>query len=297
MIRDEGEDRLADLVDAQLRYLQGRGPEPDLAGWVGRGRAEAVRILELVEVLADSLPSSPPIGEDPVAIELGLLETIERYVSVAPDHDLITVRVEEACSRFGGAVQCEPVAGDIGGVDAVLFCRSLVETVLVAVCDPREEPRTFADTFPVFRDRPDLTAVAFTSLDAARAAVVTYGESVGWLVPAEDWIEDRLLEWGPLEIVLGRHFDRSLPRWDEVNRLSADALDSLVVDTSGIVESELNGVTRLRPRLAHKRDAREFVIGIEKARFETWVDVVRSGRASGEDLTAEIVDLCRVVAS
>ena len=89
MIRDEGEDRLADLVDAQLRYLQGRGPEPDLASWVVHDRTEAVRILKLVEVLADSLPVSPPVEEDPVAIELGLVETKEKRASVTHTRDLI----------------------------------------------------------------------------------------------------------------------------------------------------------------------------------------------------------------
>ena len=104
------EDWIARIVDDQLRFLHGEGPEPDVSGLSDDDRTEVVELLQLMEALADSLPSSPPIEEDPVAIRLGLVPGGPR----SPDSseppqptDPIAVSTEELRYRFGGAVEVE----------------------------------------------------------------------------------------------------------------------------------------------------------------------------------------------
>ena len=62
------EDWAARLVDDQLRFVRGEGPEPDLSGLSDSDRSEMIEVLNLVDALVDSRPVSPPLEEDPVAI-------------------------------------------------------------------------------------------------------------------------------------------------------------------------------------------------------------------------------------
>ena len=43
------DDRLADLVDEQLRYLRGEGPPPDLTGLTDDEQAEVLEVLDVVD--------------------------------------------------------------------------------------------------------------------------------------------------------------------------------------------------------------------------------------------------------
>jgi dsDNA-binding SOS-regulon protein len=63
------------VVEAHLQYLRGVGGEPDLSDLSDPEREAVARMLDLVEALADSLPTSPPIDEDAVAVALGLNPT------------------------------------------------------------------------------------------------------------------------------------------------------------------------------------------------------------------------------
>ena len=296
-MREENEAFLGDLIDAQLRYLRGEGPEPDLANMGNRDRAEAQRLLDLVEALADSLPASPPMSEDPVAIQLGLVETTAAGVWPLRSTDPIMVSVQELSYRLGGAIHSE-VASDRVPDDSCggLICRSLAEDVFVVVVTDADEPLSSRHALPIFHDCPELSAVAFCSPDATRASVVTYSESVERLIPARDWEEPAALDWEPLGIALGRHFDRSIPRWEEVSRLPPDdSLEDLRVDISDVVDAQIHKVARLRPRLPHKRHARDFVVAIEKTQFGDWVDAIRTSQMSGEQLDDEITYLCQTV--
>lgn len=299
MTRDESENLLSDLIDSQLHYLRGEGPEPSLADLPSRHRAEAQRLLHLVEALADSLPASPPLSEDPVAIQLGLAEATEGDVWPLRNTDPIMVSVQELSHRLGGAIHSEVASGHIpddscGG----LICHSLGEVVFVVVVTDVDEPFSSRHALPIFHDHPELSGVAFCNPDATRASVVTYNESVERLIPARDWEGPTALVWEPLGIVLGRHFERSIPRWDEVNRLTlADSVDFLKIEITRAIEEKIDEAARSRPRLAHKRHARDFVVNVNKLKVQSWVDAVRGNRISGDQLAAEIADVCEAVTS
>jgi len=290
------DDRVADLVDEQLRYLRGEGPEPDLTGLTDDERAHVLELFDVVDALADSLPASPPIEEDPVAVRLGLADR-RRGLSPAPLSDPVVGSAEELAYRFGGAVEIEAApapVGEPGRWRPVLVCRSLVELALVVVYDAGAGTPTAADARALFHDNPRLSAVAFTTPDAAAAAVVVPGDSVDRLIPAEGWRTPAELTWGPLGLALGRHFDRSMPRWDEVTSLPpGDLLEDVAAEAGVIVAEQLRATTSTRPRLPHKRHARDFVSALDPGVFLGWVDAVRARRASGEELVSEVTELCR----
>jgi len=89
------DDRVADLVDEQLRYLRGEGPEPDLTGLTDDERAHVLELFDVVDALADSLPASPPIEEDPVAVRLGLAPVFAHGISLDEPAGSADVDVEE----------------------------------------------------------------------------------------------------------------------------------------------------------------------------------------------------------
>ena len=292
------DDRIADLVDEQLRYLRGEGPHPDLTGLTDDERAEVLQVIDLVVALADSLPASPPIEEDPVAVRLGLVNT-GRWPSTVQPPDPVVVSAKEFAYRFGGAVEVEAAPaprGEVGRWQPVLACRSLAEMVLVVVYDAEAGTPTAADARALFHDNPDLSAVAFTTSDATAAAVVTPGESVDRLIPTEGWQTPGRLTWETLGLALGRHFDRSMPRWDEVTSLPpGDLLEDLAGEAALIVSEKLRNVARTRPHLPHKQHARDFVVALDAGVFVAWVDAVRARRVSSDELVSQVVELCREV--
>lgn len=290
------DDRMAELVDEQLRYLRGEGRELDLTGLTDDERADVLELLDVVDALADSLPASPPIEEDPVAVRLGLVDR-GRAPSPVDLSDPVMVSAQELAYRFDGAVEVEAVpapAGEPGRWRPALVCRSLAEMVLVVVYDPDTERPAAGDARALFHDNPNLSAVTFTAPDATAAAVVVPGDSVDRLVPAMGWRTPAQLTWEPLRLALGRYFDRSMPQWDEVTSLPpGDLLEDLASDAGGIVTEKLREVANTRPQLAHKRSARAFVNALDPGVFVAWVDAVRARRAPGEDLVSQVAELCR----
>jgi hypothetical protein len=290
------DDRVADLVEEQLRYLRGEGPRPDLTGLTDDERADIREVLDVVDALADSLPASPLIEEDPVAVRLGLVDRW-RSPSPGPLSDPVVVSAGELADRFGGAVEVEAApapAGDPGMWRPTLVCRSLAEMALVVVYDADALIPTAADARALFHDHPRLSAVAFTTPDATAAAVVVPSDSVDRLIPTEGWQTPEELTWEPLGLALGRHFDRSMPRWDEVTSLPpGDLLEDLADEAGGIVAEKLRDVASTRPWLPHKRHARDFVSALDPGAFLAWVDAVRARRASGEELVSQVGELCR----
>lgn len=71
---DETSNHIGDIIEAELQYLRGEGPPVDLSGFDEKTQAEAVGIIKVIEALAGSLPASPPLERDPVAIRLGLVD-------------------------------------------------------------------------------------------------------------------------------------------------------------------------------------------------------------------------------
>lgn len=294
------EDRLDDIVEAQLRYLRGQGPRPNIAGLDEDERAEVVSMLEIVEALAGSLPASPPFEEDPVAIRLGLVDEhapTTRAVEAIDGDDPVQISLGEVAARFDeNAVRIERLSEpleDAAGNRAHLICRSLAEAVAVFVFE--DEPPTLEDAAVLFAQRAELSAIAFSSVAATQAAVVTPVEVGSFLVPGVGWRDPGELSWDPLGIALGRHFERSTPRWDRVLKLPMSGPLSDVANSAvPIAEAELAKVARSRPQLAHKQDARDFVANREVTVFTESVEAVRSGRLPVERLAGDLAEMCEV---
>lgn len=291
----ERDDRIDDLLDEQLRYLRGEGPPPDLDGVSEPDRTKITELFEVVEALSDAQPASPSFEEDPVAIRLGLVPGPDSPPAPA-NPDPIQASLDDLAFRHPEGVRI--LSPDAGlGVDRLghsfATCRSLLEIVQVVVVPADAEPPDVDDVRRVLIDNPDFSAVALTSADAQRAVVVTYSRSFDRVVPGLGWIESEALQWEPLGIALGRHFERSLPKWDEVARLgSTDVLEG-GSDISNAIAQVLDGVAGSRPKLPHKQKARDFVSSLGHERFETWVDQIRQRELSGDDLVAQVTELCR----
>ncbi|WP_328545384.1 hypothetical protein [Streptomyces europaeiscabiei] len=69
---EAGDDPNGALIEDYLRFLRGRGPEPDLSDLPPNRRDAITGQFEIVKALADRDPSLPPLGQDPVARRLGL---------------------------------------------------------------------------------------------------------------------------------------------------------------------------------------------------------------------------------
>lgn len=290
------DNRLADIVDEHVRYLRGEGPEPDLSSLSDRERAEVLGLVEIIDALADRLPASPPLEEDPIALRLGLVaDPADPNESTDPSGDLdpVVVSTHELVYRFAGAVDVDEPRPAAAPWRTSMVCRSLAEMVLLVTFDSDEGYPASTDAQRFFADDPRLSAVAFASSDAAAAAVVLPAYTVDRLIPSEGWSPPPVLEWEPVGIALGRHFERSIPRWDETSTLpSDDLLDDLADEATHIVRQILHDVAASRPQLPHKRQARDVVAALDPDLFVTWVDAVRARRSTGEDLVAEVASLC-----
>jgi len=236
--------------------------------------------------------------EDPVAIRLDLVDKHSRATHAEVELDVdgpVHISMRELAARFDeNALRIErlpePLTDSVGN-RAYLICRSLAEAVAVVVFET--DPPTVDDAAPLFRQRPELSAVALSNREATQATVVTPSELAPCLVPSMGWRELEELIWEPLGIALGRHFERSMPHWDRVMRLTMpDALDDVFSDAAPIVEAELDKVARSRPQLAHKKNARDFVAGSELSVITDIVGRVRARRLLGEDLTRELAEMC-----
>ena len=294
------EDRVAEFVDQQLRFLRGEGPEPDLSDLSDRDRVRIVELLELVDALIDSRPSSPPLEEDPVAIRLGLVSGKSSSLPAGSGDlfepaDPIVSSTEDVRFRFAGAVEVDhlPAGATEGRWAPVARCRALAENVLVVAFHPDERPPSCSDARVWLHHDPSLSAVAFTTRDATRAAVVLPSDADGRFVPAEGWHPPGELTWEPLDVALGRHFDQSIPHWDAVASLPRDeSLDALGPDIASVVGTVFDAVAASRPHLPHKRLARDFVATLNPAIVMAWADEIRSDRKSGSDVAAAIGELC-----
>jgi hypothetical protein len=294
------EDWAARLVDDQLRFVRGEGPEPDLSGLSDSDRSEMIEVLNLVDALVDSRPVSPPLEEDPVAIRLGLLpgkpgSPPEKSGDPSQAVDPIVASTEELRYRFAGAVEVEHIqpVGDEGWWAPVAVCRALAENVLVVRFQPGDRIPSAADARALLLDDPSLTAITFTTPDATGAAVVVPGDAVGRFVPAVGWRAPGELTWDQLGIALGSYLDRSIPNWDAVSSLPReDLLDELGADTITVVSDAFHTVAVSRPHLDHKRKARDFVATVDPASVVAWADDIRSGRRSGSDVVSAIGALC-----
>jgi hypothetical protein len=71
---DELNNRVNEVIDQYLLYLRGRGPEPDLTHLSQAQRRAMQARLGIVAALADRDLALPALGDDPVAMRLGLVD-------------------------------------------------------------------------------------------------------------------------------------------------------------------------------------------------------------------------------
>lgn len=75
---------LDDLAEDMLRHLRGDGDRPGIEKLPARLRSEARTLLKIIDALASSLPSSPPLENDPVAVALGLAADAQPSTATTP---------------------------------------------------------------------------------------------------------------------------------------------------------------------------------------------------------------------
>ncbi|WP_419849897.1 hypothetical protein [Candidatus Poriferisocius sp.] len=285
---------LEELIEEQLRYLRGTGPEPDVDGLENEVLKTVLDAFQVVEALVDAAPGTPHLAHDPVAIRLGLVDSPSGppVQATADAGDPITAAVSELERRF--SIACSPAATD--GTEFVrrFECRSMVENVLVvAVPEGTSRAAISAHARSAFALADDLSAVAYATELGDGSVVLTYAESHRMLDPASGWIEQPSESSDdPLGIALGRYLEQSDPQWNEIQGLDAsDVLGGIDADVVTIVQETKRTLGSARPRLEHKKDARTFVLSCENSVFVDWARRVQGGSASGSDVIEEIRSL------
>ena len=283
-----------ELIEEYLRFLRNGPPEPDLSDLDDDVSRAAASVLRVVEALVDAAPGSPALRHDPVAIRLGLVGVPSGPpgLATADREDPVTVAVTDVEHRF--SVACSPAATDGTEFERRFECRSMVENVLVVVVpDGTTRIAMSAHARSAFALADDLSAVAYTTAAGAESVVLTYAESHRMLDPASGWTETPSVSDGePLEIAVGRYFERSDPQWGEIKGLDiSDVLGGIDADAVAIVQEVKQELASTKPRLDHKKEARAFVLGCDEGVFNDWAWRIQRRSASAEDLLAEIRSL------
>lgn len=288
-----------ELVEQYLLFLRGRGPEPSVPK---ARRREVQALVDLVNALAESEPELPELEEDPVAIRLGLVPGDGPPAASGDDYEPVETSIRELAHRFGGYVEVEiPTRLQPASVHfrPVATCTSLGEAVAICIAPLdawTEEPDNVA---VIFRHHPELTAVVLSSSDAERAVVLSAADTnraidpeQGWLAPGGSSIPE------PLSIALGRHFERSLPRWDQVTRLD-DLLghDDAIDEISTVVGAEVHDVLASKPRLNYKKEALRSLQRLDSDQITDVVTAIQAGRIGGAEIVARLADIARSAAS
>lgn len=290
---------LDEFVEEHLRFLRGKGPAPDLSN-LSQNEAEEVRkAFEVVGALADSLPESPPIEEDPVAIRLGLVES--DLTTIGAGDAPVAVAVRELVYQFPDSVTVEPVeASDQYGDHPLVprfVCRSLAETVMVLTYTGGDSERPgIAEAHWWLLREDDLTAVALTSEDAQTATMIAFPDCSRRLHPSTGWrdSDSRDLRWEPLELALGRYLQQSISRWGAVSDLpTLGGLMDVAADVRAMVAELRLSLRSARLKLEHKRLARDFVVDLPDELFDGWVNQLRTSAITGDEIAEEIQQRAR----
>src|SRR4051794_13917203 len=198
-LRDEPD---PETVEALLRHLRGRGPDPVTGRPVPDGVPDGLPALP--DAIVDSAEVvHPPFDEDPVAIRLGL---------VAPSApDALVVSLRELAHRLGGQLDIELLTvGDPGEGDwrPRAIARTLNEVVLVVAVGDERLAAHLDRVAGVFATRPTTTAVTLVSTRTWLAVVVTEADCVLAIDPRTGWAAPALpRDPEPFTIALGRHLE------------------------------------------------------------------------------------------
>jgi hypothetical protein len=284
-LRDEPD---PETVEALLRHLRGRGPDAMTGGSVPDepSGAPADGLSALLDAIVDSAEVvHPPFDEDPAAIRLGL---------VPPSTpDALVVSLRELAHRLGGQLDIELLTGDDpgeGGWRPRAVARTLNEVVLVVAVGDERLAVHLDRVAGVFATRPTTTAVTLVSTATWLAVVVTEADCVAAIDPRTGWAAPALpRDPEPFTIALGRHLERSLPRWDEIARLdemlvlTRDERD-LVTAVGRVVADRLG-----RPaRIPTKRAALAELAPLTAGAVAEVIEDVQSGLLAGDDLLGRI---------
>lgn len=289
---DEAEpDALGELIEAQLRFLREGGDAPDTSDLDVEALRTASQVFEVMEALVNAGPKSPALGNDPIAIRLGLVvpPSGEPAPEASTPNDPVTAAVSEIMRRF--TVEASPATTDGTNFERRFECRSLVENVLVVVVPDNVGAASMAThARGAFVLGPDLSAVAYTTADASTSLILTYGDCHQLLEPETGWASAPApLTDAPLAMELSRYFEQSDPRWEEVQMLKAsDTLEGLADDAVAVVEDTMRKVAESSPRLDHKREARTFVLDQESGVFIAWAHGLQRGTTTIDAILEEI---------
>jgi hypothetical protein len=288
-----------ELVDQYLLFLRGRGPEPSIP----KARQQEVEaLLDLVGALTESEPELPVLEGDPVAIRLGLVPAGGPPDGPGGHHTPVELSVRELEHRFGGYVEVEvspALESSHPLFQPIATCTSLGEAVAVYVApldDWDEEPDNVAI---IFRRHPEFSAVALSSEDAERAIVLAAAESNRAIDPEHGWLSPGSpSQPEPLDIALVRHFERALPRWDQVTVLDDLLIDDGTADEiSDVVADEVRAVLAGKPRLSHKKEALRSLQGLDPSHITEVVTHVQTGRIRGSEVVELLTDIAKSASS
>jgi hypothetical protein len=288
-----------ELVEQYLLFLRGRGPEPSIP----KSRQQEVEaLLDLVGALTESEPELPVLDRDPVAIRLGLVPAGGPPDGSSGHHPRVELSVRELEHRFGGYVEVDvPPALESSHprFQPVATCTSLGEAVAVYVApldDWDEEPDNVA---VIFRRHPEFSAVALSSEDAERAVVLSAADSNRAIDPAHGWLSPGSpSQPEPLDIALARHFERALPRWDQVTVLDDLLVDDAAVDEiSDVVADEVRAALAAKPRLAHKKEALRALQGLDPRPIADLITNVQTGRIGGSEVVELLAGIAKSASS
>lgn len=289
MSDDSEQTTINDLVEQQLEFLSGGGPRPEAESEDLRGIEDAAELINVVNALVDSSPPSPPLAQDPVAIRLGLVTAPDGEPAALRSDDPITSSIREIRHRF--SLDVVPAPTDGTSFERRLECRSIVENILVVVA-PSEASRSAIAVHArgAFALAEDLSAVAYTDETASDSTVMTYTDCHQRLEPESGWrvgISDSEPE--SLLLALSRYLERSDPKWEDVQSLEAsEVLSGMDLDATAVVHGVLEALASSRPRLDHKRLARDRIGHIEPNVFVGWALDVQQGRLDATGLLESI---------
>jgi hypothetical protein len=278
MAENEGID--AALVEGVLRWQRGRGPRPAVP--VGGDD-----LVALLDVLTDSAEvAHPDLDEDPVARRLGLV-----------DADTVEVSLHELAHRLGGELDVEVVAADPGapgGPRLRAVARTLAESVAVLSTPDEDLAALLEPAALLFARRPATTAVALVSTRTHLAAVVTEADCVTAIDPIAGRVAPALpREPEPFTIALGRHLERTRPRWDEIAHLDDMLVFAPDPDDVTAIVTRVRAEHLARPvRIPAKRAALAALESLPVEPVVAVVEAVRSGGLAGDGL----LDRIRVLA-
>lgn len=280
------DDTLADLIDRAVRHARGEGPPPDLTAIDPTDRDEAVDVVQLVDALTFGQP--PEGGHERVLERLRSIRKTDRRTAVRS-------LLDDLAARHDAAVTVVPTDDTlpVEGMRSLFVCTALGEHLLIVSADA--DRTDAAATQPLFDNDPTLTAVMLYDPGSDKAAIVDSASCRTRMVPGHGMVGPSHLEWTDPAVLLRRRFEEVFPEWARIDRLDVgQTLGGGIEETlEDIAETVFADIARSRPRLPHKRAARDFAVETGPLDLVTLANDVRSRRLSAGDCVERVVSMAR----